>query len=562
VKNFIDEIASMVADAAVLDAAEVRRSLAPPPDKAMGDIGFPCFVLAKKEKSPPPKIAAALADKLKPTERIEKISAAGPYLNFTFNRAAFIREVLDETAVAGGDYGSADTGAGRTVVIDFSSPNVAKPFGVGHLRSTVIGAALARIFRALGYRAVGVNHIGDWGTQFGNMIAAYRRWGSEDTFKGDAVKKMYELYVRFHKEAEKDEALADEGRANFHKLEAGEADETNLWQRFVDTSLREFERIYDLLGVSFDAITGESFYNDRMDAALEKVAEARLLVDSQGARGVDLGDRGLEFAMLEKSDGATVYLTRDLAAAMFRRETYLADKILYVVGAPQALHFKQLQAVLEKLDESWSDRIVHVAFGHILGMSTRKGTLVFAQDFIDEADRRAMDIIKEKNPDLEDAEHVAGAVALGAIIFNDVGQRRIKDVEFDWERMLSLDGDTGPYLQNVHVRIAGILRKHKGAVPADADTEALTEPEEYALVKEIARFPDTLQRAADEYEPSILAGYLIDLAHAFHAFYQKHRVLKAASGGLRDARLRLIGAVRTVIGRGLALLGIEPLERM
>lgn len=560
-KEFEKEAARLAADAAGVDVKEIFENLAPPPDENMGDVGFPCFTLAKKLRNAPQKIAAELAGKIQPTDRIQRITADGPYLNFTFNRESYMTETLNAVAVQSAGFGASDQGAGKTVVIDFSSPNVAKPFGVGHLRSTIIGASLGRIFEHLGFRVVGVNHIGDWGTQFGNMVAAWKRWGGEETFQGDVVKNLYELYVRFHKEAEGDEVLAGEGRKYFNLLEKGDEETRKIWRRFIDASMSEFERIYELLDVSFDHVLGESFYNDKMDAVVEKAREKGVLVESEGAMGVDLGEE-LGFGMMLKSDGSTVYLTRDLAAAYYRREEFGADRILYVVGAPQSHHFNQLRETLRKLGESWADGVVHVPFGHILGMSTRKGTLVFADDFIDEATTRAMKIIEEKNPDLENREEVASAVALGAIVFNDVGQRRIKDIEFDWNRMLSLEGDSGPYLQNVHVRIAGILRKHDGQAPEKADVSALTEPEEFRLAREIARFPEIIKRAADEYEPSVIASYLIDLAHAFHRFYQKHKVLQAETETLRDARLRLITAVKTVTARGLEMLGIKPIERM
>jgi arginyl-tRNA synthetase len=565
-EKFLSEIAGLIEKHAGIPAADAAKLLASPPNPAMGDIGFPCFTLAKTKRTAPNKIAQELAAVIKPTEKIIRVSAEGPYLNFTFNRGAFAAEVIREINAAGEKYGASDEGRGRTILLDFSSPNIAKPFGVGHLRSTLIGAALYRIYENLGYKAVGINHIGDWGTQFGKMISAWKRWGGEDTFGEHSVGKMYDLYVRFHKEAEQNPSLEDEARVYFGKLESGDAEMLALWKRFVDASYVEFERIYKMLGVRFDEVKGESFYNDKMEAALERVRASGMLAQSEGASGVDLAGEKLGFGMLMKSDGATVYLLRDLAAAYYRRETYKPEKILYVVGAPQQLHFKQLRAILSLMKETWADKIVHVAFGHILGMSTRKGTLVFADDFIEEAKRRALDIIMEKNPEMENREEVANAVAIGAIVFNDLSQRRIKDIQFDWDRMLALDGDTGPYLQYLRVRIAGILRK-SAEKPADAANAGKTNyafiasDEEFALVKELAKFPGAVKQAAEEYEPSILAGALIELAHAFHAFYQKHQVL-VDDADLRNARLELVKAVKIVISNGLGLLGIKPIERM
>ncbi len=577
---FERDIASRVGAAIGRAPAEVAPLIEVPKDAKLGDYAFPCFTLAKALRKAPPAIAKEVVEKIAAAGRsplFGGVEAAGPYVNFRVDPGAFARLVLEAVREQGDRYGGTDEGRGRTVVIDYSSPNIAKRFHVGHLRTTVIGAALYRIFAALGYKPVGVNHLGDWGTQFGQLQAAWKKWGDEARLEQDPIGYLTELYVRQNKAASEDRAVEAEGRAWFKRLEERDPEARALWQRFRDLSLREFQRIYDLLEVKFDSLAGESFYEDRMEAAIERCRQAGIVdVGEGGALIVDLKarlDLDVPPFMLRKSDGATTYATRDLAAALYRLETYDPARLLYVVGLPQRDHLCALAAVVKLL--GCSVPLVHVGFGHVLGMSTREGTAIL----LDEVFGRALDLaratVREKNPELpaEQVDDVARAVGIGAIVFNDLRNDRVKDVTFNWERMTAFEGDTGPYLQYTHVRLCGILRKFAdergeaagggaGGRGTDADPALLVEPETKTLLRAIEIYPRRVSSAGAEAEPSIVSRHLLEIAAAFNAFYHAHRVVGADTEALERARVALVEATRTVLANGLRLLGIFPLERM
>lgn len=566
--TYKEEIGSILQSLVELEPARVVELLETPPDPGMGDLAFPCYVLAQRWKQPPAAIAARLARDLsgKRGRFWEKAEARGPYLNFHLDAAAFGREVLEQISAAGERYGWSESGRGKTVVIDYSSPNIAKPFGIGHLRSTVIGHSLYLIFQALGYRCIGINHLGDWGTQFGKLIVAYERWGNEAELLADPVNYLFELYVRFHRSAEEEPALEDEARAWFKRLEEGDPQAVDYWTRFRILSLENYESIYDLLGIKFEYYHGESHYNDRLTGVIRLVREKGIAVESEGALIVDLEKYGLPPVMLQKKDGATLYLTRDLAAAIYRYETFHFDRALYVVGAEQKLHFQQLFKVLELLGFDWARNCVHVPFGLIHfkegRMSTREGKIIFLEEVLQKAIKMAREIIEEKNPGLADKDAAARIVGLGAVRFGDLSNDRIKDVEFDWDKVLDFSGETAAYIQYAHARICSILRK-AGGVKAEwaIGATALQAEEEKALIKTLALFPEKIEAAAESFRPSTIARYLIDVARDFNRFYHNCPVLNS-DPALQQARLLLIDAVRLVLVNGMGLLGIESPEEM
>jgi arginyl-tRNA synthetase len=563
-QTFRDEITNLLSEILSLDRQQVEDDLETPPNPELGDFAFPCFKLAKQLKNAPAKIAADLAEKLPAGELFERVEARGPYINFFSSRKKLAELTLAAVLEEETRYGRLPMGDGKTVVIDFSAPNIAKPFGVGHLRSTVIGNSLYRIFKTLGYRSVGINHLGDWGTQFGKLIVAYLTWGEDERLAEDPITYLYELYVKFHREAEANPSLEEEARAWFKRLEDGDKQAYKLWQRFRDLSLTEFKRVYAILNVSFDSYQGESFYNEMLDDTVNAVEEQGLASLSEGALIVGLEQDGMPPCLLRKQDGATLYATRDLCAAIYRQQMYQFDQMLYVVGADQALHFQQVFTVLKKMGHGWAQNCFHIPFGLIRfkegKMSTRQGTLVFLDDVLDRATELAGQIIREKNPSLENKAEVARQVGVGAVIFGDLSNDRVKDIEFDWEKILDFSGETAPYIQYSHARICSILRKAGGRSDS-FDAGLLVSEEEQVVIRSLARFSDAIVRAAETYKPSIVARYLIDLARDFNKFYHQCPVIQAEEN-LRDARLALIDAVRQVLVNGLWLLGIEAPKEM
>ena len=547
-----------------LEPGKIDALLERPPKSELGDFAFPCFQLAKELKKAPPQIAGELAEKVAgELELLTEARALGPYLNLFVNRQEFARSILHAPGALDEDIGTSSEGEGKVIAIDFSSPNIAKPFHVGHLRSTIIGSTLYRIFSSLGYECVGINHLGDWGTQFGKQIVGLKHWGEEKDLED--LDALNALYVRYHEEEEKNPELADEARDWFRRQEAGDPEALALWEKIRQTSLDYFKKIYDRLSVRFDHYTGESFFNDKMDAVVERADSLGLTSVSEGALVIDLEPHGIDTpALLRKADGATLYMTRDLAAACHRKKTYKFEKLLYVVGTAQSLHFRQLFKVLELMEEPWAKDCVHVNFGLVQGMSSRKGNVIYLEELLDEARNRAKEYMStnvDKRPELEDEEAVAEAVGIAAIFFSDLSKQRIKDYNFSWERAISFEGDTGPYLMNAHARIAGIIRKCGVELDPGADITLLQEQSAHNLVSLVSRYTDALREAAKTSEPSILAAYLLDLARALHSGYKELRV-KDEEEKLAGARLLLLAVVKNVLASGMRILGIKPLEKM
>ena len=545
-----------------LDQDAILNLLEQPKSSELGDIAFPAFSLAKTERKAPQIIAADIAEKID-TAHFDKVVATGPYVNFFLSKAEISGQVIKEVIKDGADYGQQNEGNGKNVTIDLSSPNIAKPFSVGHLRSTVIGDALSNIFRKIGYNTIKVNHLGDWGKQFGLLMVAYKKWGSQEAVEANPIDELLKLYVRINAEIENDPSLDEEGRLWFKKLEDGDPEATELWQWFRDESLTEFNRIYELLGVEFDSLNGEAFYNDKMDEGIQILEEKGLLQESKGASIVDLEDFNLPPAMIKKSDGATLYITRDIATAIYRARTYNFVKNVYVVGQEQANHFRQLKAVLKKMGFDWSDDMIHVDFGLVTKnrqkLSTRKGNIILLEPTLLEAISRAKSQIEAKNPDLEDKEAVARAVGVGAVKFYDLKTDRRNGYDFDLEAMVSFEGETGPYIQYAYARIQSILRKANFQPDAEA-TYSLNDPESWEIIKLLQDFGRVVKRAADNYEPSLIAKYAISLAQAFNKYYAHTRILDESTE--RDSRLALSYSTAVVLKEALRLLGVEAPEKM
>ena len=552
--------------AAPMPAAEIAAALELPPDAAMGDYAFPCFKLSRALRKSPVMIAEALAGAIS-ADFLSRVEAVKGYLNFFIDRAIYAARVIERALSEGGRYGADGSGAGKTVVLDYSSINIAKRFHIGHLSTTMIGNSLYRLHKFFGWNAVGVNHLGDWGTQFGKMIAAYKRWGDHDTVAAGGVDEMVKLYVRFNQEAEADPALNDEGRAWFKRIEDGDPEALSIFNWFKSVTLRDAERVYDLLGVTFDSYAGESFYNDKMQPVIDELKEKGLLIEDKGAQIVDLSDYGMPPALILRSDGATLYITRDLAAAKYRADTYHFDKSLYVVAYQQDLHFRQLFKVLELMGCEWYKDCEHVAFGMVSfggeSLSTRQGHVVYLDELLNTAIEKARAIIDEKSPDLENKDEVARQVGIGAVVFFDLYNNRIKDIDFTWERALNFDGETGPYVQYTHARACSVLRRAAGdnAAPAEPDYAALSDPFSQDVVRLIEQFPDICKSAVNRSEPSMVTRFTVDLAQAFNKFYYENKVM-VDDPGTRAARLRLTDAVRGVLKLGLYLIGVEAPERM
>ena len=545
-----------------LDQDAILNLLEQPKSSDLGDIAFPAFSLAKVERKAPQAIAADIAEKIDQSA-FEKVVATGPYVNFFLDKSKISDQVIKSVIEAGADYGQQDEGHGGNITIDLSSPNIAKPFSVGHLRSTVIGDALSNIFRKMGYNTIKINHLGDWGKQFGLLMVAYKKWGSKEAVEANPIDELLKLYVRINAEIENDPALDEEGRLWFKKLEDGDPEATELWQWFRDESLVEFNRIYKLLGVEFDSLNGEAFYNDKMDEAVQILEEKGLLKESKGASIVELDDVNLPPAMIKKSDGATLYITRDIATAIYRARTYNFVKNIYAVGQEQSNHFRQLKAVLKKMGFDWSDDMIHVDFGLVTKnrqkLSTRKGNIILLEPTLQEAISRAKAQIEEKNPELENKEEVAHAVGVGAVKFYDLKTDRRNGYDFDLEAMVSFEGETGPYVQYAYARIQSILRKANFTPSTDA-TYSLSDPESWEIIKLLQDFARVVKRAAENYDPSLIAKYAINLAQAFNKYYAHTRILDESPE--RDSRLALSYSTAVVLKEALRLLGVDAPEKM
>lgn len=545
-----------------LDQDAILNLLEQPKSSDLGDIAFPAFSLAKVERKAPQAIAADIAEKIDQSA-FEKVVATGPYVNFFLDKSKISDQVIKSVIEAGTDYGQQDEGHGQNITIDLSSPNIAKPFSVGHLRSTVIGDALSNIFRKMGYNTIKINHLGDWGKQFGLLMVAYKKWGSKEAVEANPIDELLKLYVRINAEIENDPELDEEGRLWFKKLEDGDPEATELWQWFRDESLVEFNRIYKLLGVEFDSLNGEAFYNDKMDEAVQILEDKGLLKESKGASIVELDDVNLPPAMIKKSDGATLYITRDIATAIYRARTYNFVKNIYAVGQEQSNHFRQLKAVLKKMGFDWSDDMVHVDFGLVTKnrqkLSTRKGNIILLEPTLQEAISRAKAQIEEKNPELENKEEVAHAVGVGAVKFYDLKTDRRNGYDFDLEAMVSFEGETGPYVQYAYARIQSILRKANFTPSTDA-TYSLSDPESWEIIKLLQDFSRVVKRATENYDPSLIAKYAINLAQAFNKYYAHTRILDESPE--RESRLALSYSTAVVLKEALRLLGVDAPEKM
>jgi arginyl-tRNA synthetase len=565
-ETFLRQIRSALAPLCDLPESDIRIEL--PRDPKLGDFAFPCFVLAKTLKQAPPAIAATLQSQLAETLDDITVTATGPYLNFRVERALLARTVLDAVEAAGDKFGQSDIGNGKTIVIDMSSPNIAKPMSVGHLRSTVIGAAIQRLHAAVGYKTVSINHIGDWGSQFGKLIAALDRWGATVDLDNDPIPALVALYVRYHAEEESDPTLAPAARAAFQELESGvEGRVRAAWRKLTELSLAEFDKIYQRLGVSFDLVRGESFYESHLDATVERIEQAGITEMSEGALIVSLEEleKNMPPCLLRKNDGTTLYATRDLAALFHRWELYEFERALYVVGSDQRLHFRQLKAVLRRMGLDWEARAEHIDFGMLRlpegRMSTRKGRVVYLNDVLDRAVEEAAKVIAEKNPSLADSSEIAEQVGIGAVVFNDLRRERVKDVEFDWKEVLSFEGETGPYAQYTHARLASILRKAEKAGEGQAEPAYAQLEDAAPILLRMGRYSQVLATAAEHAEPSEIASYVLTLCREVNSWYAANRVL-GQEPPITAARLKLVRAAKTLIHNALGILGLAAPEEM
>lgn len=559
-KIVAEQIAKTVGEHLSVD--EIVSMIEVPKYANQGDLAFPAFTLAKVLRKAPQAIATEIVEAVS-DKHIARAEAMGPYANFFLERSAFADEVLKEVLELGEHYGDWDYGQGRKVVIDMSSPNIAKPMSMGHLRSTVIGNAIANLEKKVGYEPIRINHLGDWGTQFGKLIEAYKLWGSEELVKADPIAELIKLYVRFHEEAELDPTLDDKGRAWFKKLEDGDAEAVRLWEWFRSESLKEFNRVYDLLGVTFDSYNGEAFYNDKMDVVVDMLEDANLLKVDNGATIVDLEKYDLPPALIKKSDGATLYMTRDLAAANYRKNTYDFAKCIYVVGMEQSNHFKQLKAVLNELNLPWSEDIVHIPFGLITlngkKLSTRKGKIILLEGVLKEATELALKQIEAKNPSLENKEAVAHAVGVGAVIFHDLKNDRTNNFDFALEEVVQFEGETGPYVQYTHARAMSILRKANHTVDTK-EAFSLTDDDAWEVLKLIENYPNVVRFAEEKCEPSAIAKFVINLAQAFNKYYAHTKVL--VEDEAFNSRIALVQTTASILKQGLALLGVAAPDEM
>ena len=566
--DYNELIAEKIANAINLDKNEIKQYIEIPPQSDMGDFAFPCFKLAKTLRKSPVQIADDIKEKISEDKYIKKIETKSGYLNFYINNTKLVEEVLEEINNHENDFGKSNEGTGKTVLIDYSSPNIAKPFHIGHLRTTLIGSALYKIYKYLGYNTIGINHLGDYGTQFGKMIEAYKMWGSEYDLSEDAINKMVDMYVRINNLCKEDEAVLERCRENFKLLEEGDKYCTELWEHFKELSLKEFDKIYDILGVKFDSLNGEAFYSDKTDEVVEILKEKGKLTESEGAEIVDLADEGIETpCIIKKANGSTIYATRDLAAILYRARTYDFDKCLYVVAYEQNLHFKQIFAVAKYLvDEKYVKGLKHVSYGMVQlptgKMSTRLGNVVKIEDLITETIEKAKEIITTKNPELENKDEVAKKVGIAAIIFNTLSTTNNKDQIFDWNTALNFQGETGPYIQYTYVRTKSVLEK-VGKIPtvSEVDFSTLTDDSSIKVLKSLYAFKETLEMTVEKNEPAILARYLIEVSQNYSNFYNDNKVL-VEDEKVKNSRAYLTYAVGIVLKTGASLLGIQMPDKM
>lgn len=548
-----------------LTLEEITALIEVPPNKDMGDFAFPCFKLAKVFRKAPNMIAAELSEKIEAKGVISNVTPLGGYINFFVNKSQLAETVIKNVLTKKEKYGHSNLGKDKTIVIDFSSPNIAKPFHIGHIRTTVIGNALYKIYDSQGYNTVRINHLGDYGTQFGKLIVAFKLWGNKEAVEANPIPELLKLYIQFHDEAERHPEMEDEARDWFTKLENGDKEAKELWQWFRDESLKEFARVYDLLDIEFDSYNGESFYSDKMDRVIDIIKDKGLLQESQGTNIVDLEEYNMPPALITKNDGSTLYMTRDLAAALYRKENYDFEKCIYVVGSQQSLHFQQLFKVLELVGFEWAKDMVHVPFGMVAleegTMSTRKGRVVFLEDVLKQAIEKTKETMLTKNPNALNVDEIAKQVGVGAVVFQELSNSRIKDYTFSWSRTLSFEGETGPYVQYTHARCCAVLRKAEEEVTTDINYELLNDVDSAEVLKVIASFNKTILNAMRKNEPHIITRFVLDLAQAFNKFYHDNSIL-VEDAELRKARLALVCATRQALENGLKLLGMQAPERM
>ena len=567
--NFKHEIAKQISEVTKIEWEELANYIEIPPDTKLGDYAFPCFKLARTLKKAPPAIATEIKDNIKiENTAIEKIEVVGGYLNIFINKKMLVESVLKEIDEKKEKYGYSNIGEGKTAVIEYSSPNVAKPFHIGHLRTTVIGGALYKIYNALGYNTVGINYLGDWGLQFGKVMSGLELWKDEYDLENDSINSLLKIYVRFNEEEKQNPELTDMARTWFKKLEDGDEYTTKTWEWIRKVSIDNYNKTYNLLNSKFDSYNGEAYYNDKMDAIVKELEEKGLLKDSQGAKIVDLEEYNMPPCIIITSAGTTIYATRDITAFIDRMNTYKFDKMVYVVGAEQKLHFEQFFKVLEKMGyEEYVKKAVHVPFGLVVDkdgekIGSRKGNSVFLEDILQEAINKSRKIVEEKNPNLENKDDVARKVGVGAIIFNDLYNSRIKDEIFDWDTLLNFQGETGPYMQYIYVRTKSLMEKANYVPDASkVNFDLLKEDEAIEIVKSLYDFSNTITAAAEKNEPSIIARYLINLAQKFSTFYNNNKIIND-NKELQEARLYLTYAVGTVLKIGAGLLGMEMPDKM
>ena len=566
--DFKKIIAEAISKVLEMDALEIEKTIEKPKGPDNGDYAFPCFRLAKTLRKAPPMIADDIKAKIKANQdEITKIEVVGGYVNFFVNKELLASEVLNKMAKEN-DYGKSEIGNGKNIVIDYSAPNIAKPFHIGHLRSTVIGGALYNIYKYLGYNVIGINHLGDYGTQFGKLIEGYKMWGNEYDLEVDPIDALTQIYIRVNEVCKQDEDLLNRCRDNFKKLEDGDTYCVELWTKFKDLSLKEFQKVYDILGTKFDSWNGEAFYSDKMDEVVKLLEKSGKLVKSEGARIIDLEDKGMAPCLIEKSNGSSTYATRDLAAILYRARTYDYDKALYVTSYEQVLHFKQIFEVakLLGLEQKYIDGLEHVSFGMVLlpsgKMSTREGTSIKLIDLLTEAISRAKTIIEQKNPYIGNKDEIARKVGVGAVIFNDLANNRVKDEVFDWDTILNFQGETGPYIQYTYVRTKSVIEKAQGVPTIEkVRMKELLDDASIKILKLIYEFEDILIQVTDKNEPSILSRYLIELAKSYSNFYNENKIINEDKN-LQNARVYLTYSVGNVLKIGAGLLGIEMPEQM